>query len=84
MFAGDRPTQFETETEDLGGQVFGPFERAVFFAVEKNERVQIAIARMKDVGDPDAGLCAHASDLLQSGTQLGAGHDAVLNQVVGR
>ena len=49
-----------------------------------NERVQVAVARVEDVADPQTGALAKSPDASQDVRQLRAGHDAVLHVVVGR
>ena len=55
VFAGDRATHFHTHFQDRAGECFGALERARFATAEHDERMQIAIACMKSIGDAHAG-----------------------------
>jgi len=51
--------------------------------VEEDVRVQVAVARVEDVGDGQAVVLADLADPAQHLGQAGAGHDAVVQVVVG-
>src|SRR6516164_7803959 len=52
--------------------------------VEKQNRVDVAVAGMKNVGDPDLVLFADALNLTKNMGQLRARHDSVLRAIAGR
>ena len=82
VLAGDRAAEVDAESEDLARQLLGAPQFAFDPAIEEDERVQVAIARMEDVGDPDPVLFAEPLDLRQSLAEARARHDAVLHDVV--
>ena len=73
MLAGDRAAELDAEGEDLGGQLLGALDGAVLAAVEEDQRMQVAVAGVEDVGDPDAALGAEAVDFAQRLAEAGAG-----------
>ena len=58
--------------------------RAALAAVEEDQRVQVAVAGVEDVGDAQAGAGGQPPDLLERLAQPRARDAAVLHQVVGR
>ena len=84
VFAGDGAAHLDAHVENLSGQDFGPLEGAGFSAVIKNERMEIAVAGMKNVGAADAGGAGHLGDAAQGLAEAAAGHDAVLHDEIGR
>ena len=51
--------------------------------VVEHQRVQVAVAGVEDVGHPQPGLVAHLGDPVEHLGEPGAGHHAVLHEVVG-
>ena len=56
MLAGDRSAERDAQPEDLGGQRLGAIVRAGLASVEEDQRMQVAVAGVEDVGDADAVL----------------------------
>src|SRR5580692_1435144 len=84
VFAGDGAAGGDAEVEDLGRKGFGGVLLARDARVEEDERVEIAVAGMEDVGDADACGGAEAPDFAHNLGKSGAGYDPVLHNVVGR
>ena len=57
VLASDRSAEIDAERQDLARQRLGSFQRAGFASVVQNQRMQIAIARMEDVGYVKLVLC---------------------------
>ena len=64
-------------------QRLGAIVRAGVAAVEQDQRVQVAVAGVEDVGDADAVLAAERLDADQRLAEAAARHDAVLDDEVG-
>ena len=62
VLAGDRAAEADAEAEDLGRQDLGAIVRARLAAVVENQRVQVAVARVEDVGDANAVLARQCLD----------------------
>ena len=54
VLAGDRAAERDAHPQDLGGQRLGAIVRAGDAAVEEDQRVQVAVAGVEDVGDAHA------------------------------
>ncbi len=65
------------------GELLGPLRLALDRAVVEDERVEVAVAGVEDVADPEAVLGRELVDPPQHLGQLRARHDAVLDVVVG-
>ena len=66
------------------GERLGAFERAGFAAVEKNERMQIAVAGVKDIRATQPSFARHLADAAQRFAEPAARHDAVLHDEIRR
>jgi hypothetical protein len=64
VFARDRATGFHAELQDLAAEFFGAFQFAWLVGVIQDQRMQIAIAGMKYIGDPKFVLVGPGFDLL--------------------
>src|SRR5690606_42031164 len=65
------------------GHLLGALGLALTGTVEEDERVEVAVPGVEDVGDPYAALGGELLDLAQHLRQRGARDDAVLHEVVG-
>src|SRR5690606_260151 len=84
VFAGDRTAHLDTEFENGGAELFGTLDLARRVGIEQNEGVQVAVARMEDVGATQAVLFFHVGDGAQHAGQVAARYRAVHAVVVGR
>ena len=50
MFAGDGAAHFDAEGQNFAGQLFGPLQLTRGAAIVQNQRMEITVAGMKDVG----------------------------------
>ena len=50
VLAGDRAAHLDAQPQDAAGQGLGAFERARFAAIKEDQRMQIAVAGVEDVG----------------------------------
>src|SRR5690606_17483827 len=83
VLARERPAQLHAQLRDLAGELLGALGLARGRVVE-HERVEVAVARVEDVGHPQPGRLAHGGDAVEHLGEPGARHDAVLHEVVGR
>jgi len=83
VFAGDGAAGGDAEVEDFGGESFGGVLLAGDAGVVEDERMEVAVAGVEDVGDADACCGAEARDFAHDFREGGAGDDAVLHDVVG-
>ena len=83
VFAGDGAAGGDAEVEDFGGERFGGVLLAGDARVVEDERVEVAVAGVEDVGDADACCGAEAGDFAHDLREGGAGNNAVLHDVVG-
>ncbi len=84
MLAGEHAADLDAEPEDVGAELLGAIELAGIVGVIKDQRMQIAIAGVKHIGDAQAVLGRHFLHAHQNQRQLGARNGAVHAQVVGR
>src|SRR5215212_9409757 len=82
VLARERPTVLQAGEDDLPGQLFGLVGLTRGVVVVEDERVEVAVAGVEDVGDPEAVLFAQVRYLLQYGTELRARDDPVLDVVI--
>ena len=52
MFAGQHAAEFDAGPQDIGAEGFRPLHLAGLVGVIEDQRMQIAVAGMKHVGDP--------------------------------
>ena len=84
VLAGDRPAVRDAEVEDRAGHLLGRARPRPAGVVEEDQRVQVAVAGVEDVGHPDAGARRTSSPMrAQHLRQRGARDHAVLDDVVG-
>src|SRR5580658_1713596 len=83
VFAGDGAAGGDTEVEYFGGEGFGGVLLAGDAGVVEDERMEVAVAGVEDVGDADACGGAEAGNFAHDLREGGAGDDAVLHDVVG-
>ena len=83
VLPGDGAAAPHAHAQDVAAQVLGPLLLAAVPGVVEHERVEVAVAGVEDVGDPQAVVLGHRLDLAQHRRDLGAGDGAVLDQVVG-
>src|SRR6185312_14128227 len=62
MLAGQHATHLDAKREDIGTEALGPFELIVATGVVENQRMQVAVAGVKDVGDRQAIGLSHLAD----------------------
>ena len=82
VFAGDGAAGGEREFENLEGEGFG----SLFLAGKwrsKNERVEIAVAGVENIGDAKARMRAEAGNFGHDLRERGARDNAVLHDVIG-
>ena len=84
MFSADGAAQLHTELQDLHARLHDPRLLLGIPPVEEDQRVQVAVAGVEDVGDLQVVLLAHLGDLLQHQRQGRAGHGAIADQVARR
>ena len=75
---------FDAEGEDVGAEFFRFGEAGGVVGVEHDERVEVAVAGVEDVGDLEVVLGAHFADAAQDVGELGGGDGAVHAHVVWR
>lgn len=67
-----------------GAEFLGPFHFVRFIRIEQDQRVQVAVARMEDVGAAQAEVVFHLFDGAQHARQMTARDGAVHAVVIGR
>ena len=82
MLAGDRASVADADAEDVTGHLLGLLLFAGDTGVEEHERMEVAVAGVEDIGDPQAVLGSQIGDLLQDAGDLLARNDAVLHEVI--
>ena len=65
VFAGNRPSSFDAQPQDLFSQGHGPLLLAFNAAIVKHQRMEIAVASMEDIGHPQPSFRAEAINLAQ-------------------
>ena len=50
MFASQYTTHFDTAPQNIGAKILGPRQFARLVGIKQDQRVQIAVTRMKDIG----------------------------------
>ena len=83
VLASDRAAQRYTKRQDLARQLLGFVQRARLAPVIQNQRVQVAVAGMKDVGDIQLIFLFKRVDFQQRFAQAAARDDAVLHDIIG-
>ena len=54
VLAGQHAADLDAELQDVGAELFGAVELALFVGVVQNERMQVAVAGVEHVGDAEA------------------------------
>ncbi len=83
MFAGDGTAHFDAEADDFVRGDDCAAKLFFFASIEKNDGMQVAVAGVKDVADPQPAGRRELRDPPQHRRQLGPRHDPVLDVVVG-
>ena len=52
MFTGQHTTHFNAAAQDIGTKILGAFQLTRDIGIKQDQRVQIAITRMKHISDP--------------------------------
>ena len=84
VLAAQRAAGRGAHAHDLGARVDHPLLGAGHVGVPQDQRVQVAVAGVEDVGDAEARFARDLLDARQRRRQLGARHHAVDGVVVGR
>ena len=82
VLTGDRPAEADAEVQDLAGHLLGAVVSAGDAGVVEDQRVQVAIAGVEDVGHRQAVLLAQRLDAGQRFSQAASWHHAVLHHVL--
>src|SRR5580693_2301021 len=81
VLAGDRAAVGDAQVENGAGHLLGGLLRARYGVVEQNQRVQVAVAGVEHVRDPDPGRGGQLRDPVEHLGQRGPRHHAVLHDV---
>src|SRR6185436_10069607 len=84
VLAGDTSAGVETDPHDLPAGFLDLRSESRLAPVEADARMQITVARVEDVTDPNAQPIANARDSVQDIGQGGAGNHRILNREVRR
>src|SRR5690349_10399969 len=84
MLAGDGAAESHAELEDLDAEALGALPLAFPVGVEKNQRVEVAVAGVEDVEALESILLLHRLDGSQHRPERLARYGAVHAVVVGR
>src|ERR1700722_19862330 len=84
VLAGQNAADVNTQPEDLRAKRLRPVEFPRLVGVIENERMKVAVAGVKDVGDPQPEPLLHLFHLLEDATDLLAGDRSVHAIVVRR
>ncbi len=84
MLAGEHAADLDAEPEDVGAERLGRLDLARDVRVVEDQRVQVAVAGVEDVGDAQAVLARHLLHAVEDEGQLLARDRAVHAQIVGR
>src|SRR5438132_4666976 len=82
MFPRDRSAETQTDAKNLAGDILGKLLLSRYFGVVQDERMEIAVAGMKDVGDAQSGLSRECLDLTEDSGDVRARDDSVLHDIV--
>src|SRR5882757_4079407 len=84
MFAGKNAAEFDTDPQDIGAEGFGPFDLTGLVGIIQDQRMQIAVAGMKHVGDAEIVLSREVADSRQGLRQFAARDSAVHAEIIRR
>ncbi len=82
MFAGNAPPHLDAPVQDLGTQLHRLPDLFLIAAIVEDEGMEIAIARMEDVGHREAVLSREVLNLFENNRKLGPRDDRVLQVAV--
>src|SRR2546426_6262949 len=82
ILSRDRSAETQTDAKNLASDVLGKLLLSRHFGVVENERMEIAIARVKDVCDAKSGLPRECLDVAEDFGDLRARDDPVLHDIV--
>src|SRR6185503_13183968 len=77
MLAGQHAADPNAEPQDVGAELLGTVQFVGIVGVEQDQRMEVAVAGMEDVHDPEAVRLAHPAHLAQHLDQPAARHRAV-------
>src|SRR5438132_790962 len=80
---GARTSRASDDTEPPTSRCVHPVHHSRYARVEQQQRVEVAVAGMEDVHDLQVEPGGDVVDLAQYVHQLGAGHDGVVQVVIG-
>ena len=83
MLAGQATADLDAKPQDVGAEFLGGVEAGGIVGIEHDQRVQIAVPGMEDVGDLQAVGVAHLTDPAQHWGELRGRDGAVHAEVVG-
>src|SRR5690606_36879149 len=84
MLAGDRTPDLHAELEDSGAEFLGALDLVGRVGIEEDERMQIAVARMEDIGTAQTELVLHLLYRTQDAAEMAARNGPVHAVVVRR
>src|SRR5207302_10720924 len=84
VLAGDRAAVADARFQDFRARIHHALDGAGLALVEEDERMEVAVAGVEDVGDPQAVAIHDSSDLAEDLGQLVPGDDAILRNVARR
>ena len=84
MLASQHAAHLDTKPQDVGAERFGALQLALLVGVVHDQWMQIAIARMEHIGDPQAVLLATSRASAQDERQRAARDRAIHAVIVGR
>ena len=83
MLAGDRAAHLNAHLEDAAGQGLGPLECSLLSAIIDNQRMQVTVAGVEDVGTAHTRLGRKLADVTQGLAEPAPRHHTVLDNEVG-
>ena len=84
MLAGEHAADLDAEPQNIGAELFGALELARLVGVVEDQRMQVAVAGMKHIGDAQAVFRRHVLHAAEHQRQLGARDGAVHAVIVRR
>ena len=82
VLAGEHAADLDAQLEDLGAEFLRLLQLAWNIGIIENERMQIAVAGMEHIGDPQTVFCRHLFHALENQRQLRARNGAIHAEVV--
>ena len=84
VFAGERAAEFDAVAHNFSGRSDGAIVLSFIALIEKNNRVKISVACVKNISDLKIEAASDFFDVLQHFGQLGARNHSILHVVAGR